>query len=286
MEWRNEQDKPSKFNDKGRFRGFFGTWNNYTEEDYDYMCKLETTHKVIGKEVGESGTPHLQFCLYWENAKTFSAMVKICKKKAHIEIAHKYENCVKYCKKEGNFFEDGELPRKVSVNNWNEIQEDIKSGMEWKDLVSKYPQEAIMYSTGLRNHYETLKPKHEFSIIDKYGSFLDWQRDLLRDTEGDAPDRTIIWYVDTVGGKGKTDMAIHMVSNLGWLRLTNGKTADIALTWNGQNVVFDYSRSQAEYINYGVLEDLKNGAIFSGKYQSVSKIYARPWVVVFANFAP
>lgn len=286
-DWKNDNDKPKDFKEsKKGYRGFIGTWNNYSEEDYEYMCALPTRHKVVGKEVGKCGTPHLQFALYFEHQKTFSALHKILKKKAHVENAHNYAKCVRYCKKDGNFFEDGEMPERVSVNVWSDITRDITNGMDWADLLQKYPEASIKFSSGLRNTYETLRPKYQYSVLEKYGSFLPWQSELMELIKAPAPDRTIVWYCDIVGGHGKTDMAQHLVSVCGWLRLTNGKTADIALAWNGQNVVFDFSRSQAEHINYGVIEDIKNGAVFSGKYQSVSKMFARPWVIVFANSEP
>lgn len=286
-EWTNDADKPKdwKENIKGH-RGFIGTWNNYTEADYQFLCAFEARHKVVGKEVGKSGTPHLQFTLYFDHQKTIKALAKKLKSKAHLEYSHNYDNCVRYCKKDGEYFEAGTPPNRVSVNNWASIKEDIMAGMEWRDLLIKYPEEAMTCMNGVRGYYETLKPKYHFDLVEKYGTYLPWQRQLLDRIKEPAPDRTIIWYYDPLGGRGKTDMATHLVCMKGWLRLTNGKTADIALAWNGENVVFDFSRTSQECINYGVMEDLKNGQIFSGKYQSVSKIYARPYVVVFANFEP
>lgn len=286
-EWNNQADKPTDHKEpvKG-YRGFIGTWNNYTEEHYQFLCEFPARHKIVGKEVGKQGTPHLQFTLYFDNQKTIQALAKKLKGKAHLEPAFNYANCMRYCKKDGNFFEAGTPPVNVSVNKWEEIKADCSAGLPWEELISKYPEEAVKYHSGLRSYYETLRPKYSFDLSSKYGSFLPWQASLLAEIEAPPSDRTIIWFVDEVGGKGKTDMATHLVSSLGWLRLTNGKSADIALAWNGQNVVFDYSRSQQEHINYGIIEDLKNGQVFSGKYQSVSKIYARPYVIIFANFEP
>lgn len=286
-EWQNQSDKPADHKEpvKG-YRGWIGTWNNYTEQDYHFLCNFPARHKIVGKEVGKQGTPHLQFTLYFDNQKTLKALAKKLKSKTHIEPAWNYQHCSIYCKKQGDFYEDGQPPVNVSVNRWADIQNDVVAGLTWEELISKYPEEAIKYLSGLRSYYETLRPKFTFNIQDKYGSYLPWQANLLEEIRAPPSDRTIIWYVDEVGGKGKTDMATHLVSSLGWIRLTNGKSSDIALAWNGENVIFDYSRSQQEHINYGIIEDLKNGQVFSGKYQSVSKVYRRPYVVVFANFHP
>ncbi len=73
----------------------------------------------------------------------------------------------------------------------------------------------------------------------------------------------------------------------GCVKFENGKSADIKYGYNGERVViFDYSRSQEDSINYQVLEDLKNGIFFSPKYQSAMKVFEIPHVIVFANFEP
>jgi len=62
---------------------------------------------VIGKEVGEGGTPHLQFCLTFRTGKRLSGMKKLLPR-AHLEVPRFLEESRKYCKKEGNFVEIGD----------------------------------------------------------------------------------------------------------------------------------------------------------------------------------
>lgn len=45
---------------RNRVRRFCFTLNNYTKEEEDYLQAFPCTWLVMGKEVGESGTPHLQ----------------------------------------------------------------------------------------------------------------------------------------------------------------------------------------------------------------------------------
>ena len=81
--------------------------------------------------------------------------------------------------------------------------------------------------------------------------------------------------------------------------LTYGKKADLAYIFNqkpSKIVVINLSRSSAtdEEKNrkhnldglYGLAEDLKDGVLLSGKYQSVSKIFEVPHVIFFANVEP
>lgn len=100
-------------NDK-RSRGWCFTINNYNEEDTDWCYGLagdeEITYCVVGKEVGESGTPHYQGYIYWRNKKSFQQM-KNMHAEAHWEIQRgTVKQAANYCTKDGDFFEHGTMP--------------------------------------------------------------------------------------------------------------------------------------------------------------------------------
>jgi len=100
-------------NDK-RSRGWCFTINNYDEEDTDWCYSLagdeEITYCVVGKEVGESGTPHYQGYIYWRNKKSFQQM-KTMHAEAHWEIQRgTIKQAANYCTKDGDFFEHGTMP--------------------------------------------------------------------------------------------------------------------------------------------------------------------------------
>lgn len=246
---------------------------------------------VAGNEIcPTTGKKHIQLYIYWANARTFSAVKKEFPN-AHIEARSQNstpEQAADYCKKEGDWTEAGELPvdKRGKVNEWKDIVTAIQNGMTLQDLTLTYPEASIRYCAGIKNMYELHRPKHKFSILDKYGTYNKIQTKIIQYVEAPTHDREIYWIYDPKGGCGKTDLANHLISNNGFLVFGNAKTADVALAWNGENVIFDYSRSQQDHINYGVIEDIKNGRIFSGKYQSTTKLYARPKVLVFANFLP
>lgn len=115
-----------------------------------------------------------------------------------------------------------------------------------------------------------------------------WQQDLLDVLSVPCTDdRTVTWYVDEEGRSGKTVFGKFLVTNHSALYLTNGKTADAACIYDSHPIVlFNYTRSQSERINYEVLEMLKDGILMSGKYVPVQKVTKSPHVVVFANFRP
>lgn len=72
-------------------------------------------------------------------------------------------------------------------------------------------------------------------------------------------------------------------------RLSVGKRDDLAfaLDANKSLFLFDIPRGQLEYLQYSILESMKDQMVFSPKYQSMSKVFANPvHVVVFTNEQP
>lgn len=90
------------------------TINNYTDADIQELKKLEdnpkTRYIIIGKEVGEEGTPHVQGYVYFHNQMVFSSFKKLLTR-AHIEPSRgTVDDNVAYCSKDGDFYEHGERP--------------------------------------------------------------------------------------------------------------------------------------------------------------------------------
>lgn len=80
-------------------------------------------------------------------------------------------------------------------------------------------------------------------------------------------------------------MWLHVMK--GAFMCTIGKKNDIAHAYNYEEyVVFDIARAEKEFINYSIIESFKNGFLFSGKYDSTTKIFKSAKVVIFANVAP
>lgn len=83
---------------------WIGTLNNYSEEDeakFVALIRPLASYYVYGKEVGENGTPHLQFMVSFITKKRLTALKKILPR-AHFEIkAQKstFADASNYCKK-------------------------------------------------------------------------------------------------------------------------------------------------------------------------------------------
>lgn len=89
------------------------TFNNYTNEEYEALLLFLKEPKnmapkfLIGKEVGEKGTPHLQGYVEFEKKVRMDECKKI-NNKIHWEIAKgNTEQNIKYCTKDKNFFNQG-----------------------------------------------------------------------------------------------------------------------------------------------------------------------------------
>lgn len=112
-----------------------------------------------------------------------------------------------------------------------------------------------------------------------------WQNYILRQLEQPPHPRNIYWYWEETGGVGKTTLANYLLRNLGAVVLSSGKSNDIAYLLDSPKIVlFDLSRSQEDHVNYGIMEDIKNGRVFSPKYESMVKVFDIPHLLVFANF--
>jgi len=108
-----------------RVKNFCFTRNNYSgtvlEDNLD--CK----YIIYGKEVGASGTPHLQGFVQFNNVKTLASAIA-CLPGCHVEISRNFEQSIEYCKKDGDFTERGKAPvssKRKGLNEeirWREIR--------------------------------------------------------------------------------------------------------------------------------------------------------------------
>lgn len=75
---------------------------------------------VYGKEVGESGTPHLQGLCFFKNARTLHQAIKLLPE-CHVEITRNVQASIEYCKKDGDFTERGVPPMSQKAKGDGEI---------------------------------------------------------------------------------------------------------------------------------------------------------------------
>jgi len=94
------------------------TLNNYRQEDFDHIEELHRQghfkYLIYGKEVGESGTPHLQGFCQLSKKQRFSGVKKLFGSKYHLEQAIYPWHAAEYCKKDGEYNEFGNFITQVT----------------------------------------------------------------------------------------------------------------------------------------------------------------------------
>lgn len=122
------------------------------------------------------------------------------------------------------------------------------------------------------------------------GPLRPWQSNLNDRVSELADDRTIMFVVDETGNSGKSWLMSYWLSwRPGTQFLSVGKRDDIAFAIDPCNdlFVFDIPRGSMDYLQYGILEGLKNKLVFSPKYVSTMKrLNTTPHVVVMCNERP
>jgi len=92
------------------------TCNNYTPEKYEELCRSLADagiYCIIGKEVGESGTPHLQGYVVFKRAHHFNTITSRYLSGCHVQVAAgSADDNRRYCSKDGQFVEYGTFPEK------------------------------------------------------------------------------------------------------------------------------------------------------------------------------
>ena len=119
-----------------RNRSWVWTLNNYNEDDEKAIELWECKYTVYGREVGESGTKHLQGYTTFNSGKTLKN-VKEMSARAHWEVAKTSTEAIAYCKKDGDFEEFGEKPKQGKRTDLDTAYELAKEGKSLKDAVEE-----------------------------------------------------------------------------------------------------------------------------------------------------
>ena len=121
------------------------TLNNPTpEEDAALRTKFRSiTYAIIGKEVGENGTPHLQMFAIFPTATRLAAIKKI-NPRMHAEPANgTSQQASEYCEKEGDFEKFGTLPVNTGGKSTKEdiyrTCMDLAKAGKFQDLEAAHP---------------------------------------------------------------------------------------------------------------------------------------------------
>lgn len=266
-------------------RNFCFTLNNYAVQDFDTLRSSPLfSYVIIGREISSSGTPHLQGYAELKKRTRFNTLKSHLPHGIHVERRKgTAQQASDYCKKDGDYEEVGLMKQPGKRNDLEILREAIRAGknelelFEISDAMFRYPRSVLRYKKLIQ---ESNRPKLTLEL-------RPWQQNLMDILMQDPNPRTIHWYWDPIGATGKTTFSRFLVRNHDAFYTNGGKHSDIACAYDNQSiVVFDFTRSQADRVPYSIMEALKNGMLFSGKYESFTKVFSIPHVVAFANFEP
>jgi len=267
------------------------TLNNYTDEDLERINGLgnQVQYLVVGKETGENGTPHLQGFVSLPQRKRMAFVKALIGGNPHVEVARNVPASIQYCKKDGDFTEIGAIAGgSGSRTDIDAFKEDVKGGnLSLKSIRELHSETYAKYTRFCLEYIQDHAPNKELPAH----ALRDWQQALNHSLNMEPDDRTITFCVDVTGNSGKTWFA-HYYASLHPDKvqvLQPGRKADMAYALDATiRVLFiDAPRSkQGEFIQYDFLEDVKNGYVFSTKYESRVKQLEKCHVCVMMNEQP
>jgi len=151
-----------------RCRGWIFTINNYTPDHETLLQVITCQYLVYGREVGASGTPHLQGYVYFAHAKPRAGVARVIPNAYLAPRNGTHEEARAYCVKDGHYFERGEPPLDTrqrsekggaaTAAKWKGIQEASARGdLAW--IASSHPKEFVLYKPRLESLFApTAKP--------------------------------------------------------------------------------------------------------------------------------
>lgn len=228
---------------------WFFTFNNYNVAVIGSLVsefQVKCEWYVFQEETGKSGTPHLQGTIALKSKGR--PLETFSFKGIHWEKTKAIKSAIDYCTKL-----------------------DSRTGEIYTNIVVPKPLKLLNYT-------------------DMYP----WQAKIVDLVTGEPDDRTINWFYETKGCTGKTVLAKYICAKHNAL-LISGKSADCKFAvvdfhkaqkrWP-EIIIMNVPRINHDFINYEALESIKDGAFFSGKYESGMAIFNSPHIIVFANELP
>lgn len=276
------------------------TWtlNRPTADEIDlinaWFALDEVVYAVFGHETGASGTPHLQGFTIFRGPQRLTAL-KLRLPRCHFEPSRgtSLENRT-YCRKDGDSVEFGTFP--AIGGHRSDLDELLKWSEEFEeengrpasspDVARHQPRAYLKFP-----RFARLCNLRAGPLRLEFGTPNVWQAALRERLAGPADDRTVNFYVDPDGGKGKTWFIRWFLTQHHGLAqvLGVGKRDDIAHMVNPTFKVylFNVPRGGMEFLQYTMLEQLKDKIVVSPKYNSQVKVIRHNvHVVVFCNELP
>lgn len=150
-----------------KFRNCCFTLNNYDDSEEKKLKESPFwRYLIVGKEVSETGTPHLQGYGVLDRPFTLQRFKKDICERAHVEQRKgSHKQARDYCKKDGDYYEVGEEPAQGKRTDLELAADIIKKTGSLKRVAEELPTTYTKYSRGLRDLSLMLIPPYEHDAV-------------------------------------------------------------------------------------------------------------------------
>jgi len=149
-------------NSQVRSRAWIFTLNNYTPDHETLLQHIGCQYIVYGREVGASGTPHLQGYVFFPKKLRKQSVARWIPNAYLAPRNGTHEEARNYCIKDGDFVERGEPPLSAQQRSdrggaataakWKAIQSSAQRGdIAW--IADNHPKEFVLYKPRLESLY-------------------------------------------------------------------------------------------------------------------------------------
>lgn len=164
---------PRRRNGNVQSRRWCFTVNNYSNQEEKELQGLvadgSATYVVYGREVGQSGTPHLQGYIELPRKKRLNGVRRLPGlSRAHVEVSRGTQHeAVNYCKKDGNVYEEGAAMDDLGGSRARiaAVKKDVEAGRTELDLYERHFATMLQYGRGIRRYMQLLKPERRWKTI-------------------------------------------------------------------------------------------------------------------------
>lgn len=168
------------------------------------------------------------------------------------------------------------LPKEI---HWEKTRNEDQADLYCKKI---YTNNGNVFSKGFPKPIITIKKEQ----------FYEWQNEIYNLYETEPDGRHLYWYWEPIGKSGKSAFCKYMAVHCKVIVIQGGRVGDIMNIIYNLNmdeikmIIIDIPRCHNNKVSYVSIECILNGMITNGKYETGTKTFNAPHVVVFSNYKP
>ena len=251
---------------------------------------------IYSTETGASGTPHYQGFVIFHSTRRFHQVRTLLGGRAHVERTQgTSQQAADYCRKEGstNIVEHGSFPggagRRTDLEAFHAWVKALDHRPSKRECYDEHPAIFLRYGRAAWDFVDTYQPSPQL-VGEEEAPDRAWQESLWELVNGEPQDRSVVFVYDPQGNAGKSWFAKFVFSRLPEKTqlLRPGKRDDVAMLVDETKsiFIFDVPRAEMQFLQYAVMEQLKDGFVQSNKYRCAPKYLGPCHVIVMCNEPP